>query len=72
MFLLYLAWRYGGHDPYRLYNRLREDYRPLEDPSAEPCPPPNPARLASVIYAFANHARIEEYEMRGAGMAGLA
>lgn len=32
---MYLAWRYGGADPYRLYNGLDEGYRPL---AGDACP----------------------------------
>lgn len=34
---MYLAWRYGGADPYRLYNSLDEDYRPLDGDACEAC-----------------------------------
>lgn len=30
--MLFLAWRYGGEDPYKLYNGLDADYRPLGHP----------------------------------------
>lgn len=63
MRLLYLAWKHGGHDPYRLFNRLRDDYRPLEDPAGEPLPPPHPERVANVIYAFAVAAERDAVEM---------
>lgn len=58
MGLLYLAWKHAGADPYRLYNRLDEDYRPLAGGpggrrSRRRWPPPDPARVAHVIYGFA-------------------
>jgi hypothetical protein len=62
MRLLYLAWRHGGHDPYRLYNMLDEDYRPLGKPDAEPLPPHAPRRLRNVVYAFALVTHQEEAE----------
>jgi hypothetical protein len=62
MRLLYLAWKHSGLDPYRLFNSLREDYRPLEDPAAEPLPPPHPERLRNVVYAFAAFAEREALE----------
>jgi hypothetical protein len=58
MRLLYLAWRHGGHDPYRLYNALDENYVPMD--GGEPRPPRHPDRLRAVIYGFAETASIEE------------
>lgn len=63
MRLLYLAWKHGGMDPYRLFNSLRDDYRPLERPEAEPLPPPHPERLRNVIYAFAVFTERESLEL---------
>lgn len=65
MRLLYLAWKHGGHDPYRLFNELDEDFRPLERPDREPMPPPFPDRLRRVVYAFAS---IAEFEAQQATM----
>lgn len=65
MRLLYLAWKHAGSCPYRLFNLLRDDYRPLEDPSREPLPPPHPERLRNVLYAFAACAEREEVERVG-------
>jgi hypothetical protein len=74
MRLLYLAWKHGGLDPYRLFNCLRDDYRPLERPDQEPLPPVFPTRLRSVIYAFAAIAEIEMQQatMMSAGLGGAA
>ena len=54
MRLLYLAWLHGGHDPYKLFNRLDDDYRPLEasDTEREQFRPPDPKRLSHVVYGF--------------------
>lgn len=68
MRLLYLAWKHGGHDPYRLFNGLDESYRPLERPQEEPLPPPHPERLRNVIYAFAMFADKEAAELALVGM----
>lgn len=49
--MLYCAWRWGGEDPYRLYNiKLL--------PDIPPCP--NPQRLKYFIYAMAEYARDED------------
>lgn len=55
MRLLYLAWKHAGLDPYRTFNRLDDEYRPLEPGGdrKEPLRPPDPGRLASVVYGFA-------------------
>jgi hypothetical protein len=34
---LYLAWRHGGADPYRLYNALDGEYRPLAGDACPDC-----------------------------------
>lgn len=51
--LLYHAWKAAGHCPYCLYNGLGPDYRPLNDPDAQPHPPPFVSRFRNVIYGFA-------------------
>lgn len=66
MALLYLAWKHGGHDPYRLYNMLDETYRPVDDPTAEPHPPLLPSRVQNVVYAFAATANEVESGKGGA------
>jgi hypothetical protein len=48
--MLFLAWRYGREDPYRLYNGLDADYRPLGHPEEEPRPPRYPTRLRHFLY----------------------
>lgn len=51
---MYQAWRHGGHDPYRLFNMLDENYCPPG--GGPPQPPPFPSRVRAVIYAFAEYA----------------
>jgi hypothetical protein len=46
-----------GVDPYRLYNSLDEQYRPLHQPGADPRPPQFPERVRAFTYAVANYAR---------------
>jgi hypothetical protein len=48
--MLFLAWRYGGEDPYRLYNGLDADYRPLGHPDELSRPPRYPSRLRHFLY----------------------
>ena len=48
---LYSAWRYGGTDPWRLYNLLDADFRPLWDPKLAPVRPLTPTRLRAFMYA---------------------
>jgi hypothetical protein len=48
--MLFLAWRYGSEDPYRLYNGLDVVYRPLGHPEEEPRPPRYPTRLRHFLY----------------------
>jgi hypothetical protein len=50
---LYLAWRYGNEDPYRLYH--------LGTPAADQ-PPPYPGRVQAFIYACAMQAREDHIE----------
>lgn len=52
--MLYLAWRYGGDDPYCVYNGLDKEYRPLV--GGEPSPPPRPWRVKCFLYACAQQA----------------
>ena len=47
---MFLAWRYGGEDPYRTYNGLDADYRPLGQPHEEPRAPKYPTRLRMFLY----------------------
>lgn len=61
---VYLAWKHGGEDPYRLYNMLDAGYRPVE--GGDPRPPLNPARLRYFIYGCALAAFEEDAEMAGA------
>lgn len=61
--LLYLAWRYGGHDPYRLYNSLDEQYRPVE--GGEALPPLEPWRVKMFVYGCAIYAQKDEIQKAG-------
>ena len=64
--LLYLAWRYGGHDPYRLYNSLDEQYRPIDGGQlGDPAPPPEPWRVKMFVYGCAMHAQKDEIQKAG-------
>jgi hypothetical protein len=67
---LFLAWYHAGRCPYRLYNMLDEQYRPIgevdEDGGpAAPRPPLYPLRLRAFEYACALYAA--EYAARLAG-----
>lgn len=55
--MLFYTWKASGQDPYRLYNGLDDDYRPMGDPSAERRPPQFPERVRAFIYACAMYAR---------------
>lgn len=68
-YLLAVAWRHSGMDPYRLYHGLDESYRPWGDPAAEPSPPAFPTRVKSFIYACGVFAEEEAVE-RAAAMSG--
>ncbi len=52
MWLLYCAWRYGGHDPYKLYN---------QGEATPPCP--QPWRLRYLTYAMAAFARDDDLKV---------
>jgi hypothetical protein len=65
---VYLAWRYGGEEPYRLYNSLDSEYVPIE--GGERTPPLYPARLRYFIYGCAVAAFEEEAELAGAKISG--
>jgi hypothetical protein len=47
-------------DPYRLYNGLGEDYRPLGQPDAAPRPPRFPERVRAFLYACGAHYREQQ------------
>ena len=53
MFLFWAAWRYGGEDPYYLYN----------GPNASPSP--HPSRLQTLKLAFGLFADEREREVNG-------
>ena len=61
---LYNAWRYGGHDPYRLYNLLDDNYRPM-DVGGEPRRPLHPSRVRAFIYGCAKVAHEEAIKLSG-------
>lgn len=58
--MLFLAWLHGGEDPWRLYNMLDADYRPLWKPDAAPMRPKTPTRLRAFMYACAQVAATME------------
>lgn len=68
-FALYAAWRFGGADPYRTFNSLDADYRPIGDRDAEPRPPPSPWRIRMFTYGCAMYAQEEEVQ-KVAAMSG--
>jgi hypothetical protein len=63
---LFLAWRYGGEDPYRTYNGLDMDYRPLGRPQESPHPPTYPSRLRMFLYGCGLVAQETESRLAGA------
>jgi hypothetical protein len=65
---LYLAWRYGGADPFRLYHGLDDDYRPLEDPSLPAIRPVRPQSVTAFIYACGVRAYKEHVEFALVGV----
>lgn len=60
--MLFHAWRVSGADPYRLYNGLDEQYRPLHNPQLAARPPQFPERVRAFVYACGQYAR--ELEMK--------
>jgi hypothetical protein len=54
-------------DPYRLFNGLEQDYRPIGRPDEDPRPPLFPSRLRSMIYGFALIADREAQAVAGGG-----
>lgn len=61
---MFCAWRYGREDPWRLYNRLGVDYRPLWDPSLPPKLPRHPSRYRAFMYACGKAAAILDRKMK--------
>lgn len=49
--MIFHVWRTTGHDPYRLYNNLDAEYRPIHDPTQPPRPPQFPERVRAFVYA---------------------
>lgn len=60
---MFAAWRYGGEDPWRLYNLLDAAYRPLANPTRAPVRPKFPMRVRAFMYACARAALIMEGKM---------
>ena len=58
---MYLAWRYGNEDPYRLYH--------FGMPEADQ-PPPYPSRVRAFIYACAVIAQEEAIKLAGGNVEG--
>jgi hypothetical protein len=48
---VWAAWRYGGEDPWRLFNMLDSGYRPLRDPERPAFRPARPSRVRAFMYA---------------------
>lgn len=65
---MYLAWRYGGENPYAVYNALDKEFVPYD--GGEPRPPLNPARLRYFIYGCGLAAFEEAAELAGAKISG--
>lgn len=61
---MWAAWHYGGEDPYRLYNMLGSDYRPLWAPHAAAIPPRYPERLQRFMYGLARASAIMEGKLK--------
>lgn len=61
-YLLAVAWRHAGSDPYRLYHQLDASYRPVGAPDAPATPPAYPNRVKTFIYAAAVFAEEEAIE----------
>jgi hypothetical protein len=67
--MLFLAWRYGGEDPYKTYNGLDADYRPLGHPDQEPRLPRYPSRLRHFLYGAGLFAAEIEAKLAAGGQA---
>jgi hypothetical protein len=63
---LFLAWRYGGEDPYRTYNGLDQGYRPLGHPEETARPPTYPTRLRMFLYGCGMVAHDNDSKLAGA------
>jgi hypothetical protein len=61
---LYLVWRKTGQDPYRLYNMLGDDYRPL-DGEGEPRRPLYPSRVVAFLIACGRQAWEDDVKLAG-------
>ena len=64
--MLFLAWRYGGEDPYKTYNGLGSDYRPLGHPNEPSRPPQYPSRLRHFLYGCGLLAQSDDAKLAGA------
>lgn len=70
--MLFNVWRASGADPYRTYNGLDEQYRPLHDLTADPRPPLFPERVRVFLYACGVYARELEAQRDQALVKGIA
>jgi hypothetical protein len=64
--MLYLAWRFGGHDPYKLFYGMDDFYRL---PGSDESIPPGTDRVKWLIYGFAELAEEDESARAGAQVA---
>jgi hypothetical protein len=64
--LLFCAWRYGGEDPWKTYNLLDADYRPMWAPDLAPVRPQRPTRVRAFMYSCAKVAAIMDGKMKTA------
>lgn len=62
---MFLAWRYGNEDPYRVYNGLDRQYRPLSQPDQLARPPTYPTRLRHFVYGCGLYAMDNEGKLAG-------
>lgn len=56
--LIFCAWRYGGEDPWRLFNKLDSGYRRLSNVELPALRPHFPDRLRAFMYACGKVAAI--------------
>jgi hypothetical protein len=62
---LWAAWRFGGEDPWRTYNMLDAEYRPIGSPDLPAIRPRHPRRLKAFLYACARASARFDGKMTG-------